>query len=59
MIPLGASLDKYYIPTRYPDSLPGRIPAEAFDKWDAERSVRTTRSRLAHVRDRLERIQTE
>jgi HEPN domain-containing protein len=33
------SLDKYYIPTRYPDALPGIIPSEAFDKDDAERAI--------------------
>jgi len=31
------SLDKYYIPTRYPNALPGGIPSESFDKSDAER----------------------
>ncbi len=34
-----ASLDKYYIPTRYPNALPGGIPSEAFDRIDAERAV--------------------
>ena len=53
MIPLGASLDKYYIPTRYPDSLPGGIPAEAFDAWDAEKAVKTTEAILTHVRQRI------
>jgi len=33
------SLDKYYIPTRYPDALPGGIPSESFDKSDAERAI--------------------
>jgi HEPN domain-containing protein len=33
------SLDKYYIPTRYPDALPGIIPSEAFDKDDAEKAI--------------------
>ena len=31
--------DKYYIPTRYPDTLPGIIPSEAFDKNDAEKAI--------------------
>jgi HEPN domain-containing protein len=53
MIPFGASLDKYYIPTRYPDSLPGGIPAEAFDAWDAEKAVKTTEAILTHVRQRI------
>lgn len=35
----GASLDKYYIPTRYPNGLPGGIPAEAFDHEDAQKAI--------------------
>jgi len=34
-----ASLDKYYIPTRYPNALPGGIPSEVFDSTDAERAL--------------------
>jgi HEPN domain-containing protein len=34
-----APLDHYYIPTRYPNSLPGGIPAEAFDETDARRAL--------------------
>jgi HEPN domain-containing protein len=34
-----APLDHYYIPTRYPNSLPGGIPAEAFDQSDARRAL--------------------
>jgi HEPN domain-containing protein len=33
------SLDKYYIPTRYPNALPGGIPSESFDKTDAEKAI--------------------
>ncbi|MEA4883576.1 MAG: HEPN domain-containing protein [Clostridia bacterium] len=57
IIPLGASLDKYYIPTRCPDSLPGGIPAEAFDIWDAEKAVKTTQTILSHVRKRMRDLQ--
>jgi HEPN domain-containing protein len=32
-------LDQYYIPTRYPDSLPGGIPAEAFTSAQATEAV--------------------
>lgn len=53
MVPLGARLDKYYIPTRYPDSLPGGIPAEAFDQWDAKRAIETAETILSHVRERI------
>jgi HEPN domain-containing protein len=34
-----ALLDKYYIPTRYPNGLPGGIPKDAFDKVEAERAL--------------------
>lgn len=36
---MAATLDKYYIPTRYPNGLPGGIPAEAFEKRDADRAI--------------------
>ena len=31
-----ASLDKYYIPTRYPNGLPGGIPSDVFQAKDAK-----------------------
>lgn len=36
---MAATLDKYYIPTRYPNGLPGGIPSEAFEKRDADRAI--------------------
>jgi len=37
---LGAGgLDKYYIPTRYPNGLPGGLPFEAFDEGDASKAI--------------------
>lgn len=33
------SLDRYYIPTRYPNGLPDIIPSQAFGKPDAERAI--------------------
>lgn len=32
-------LDRFYIPTRYPNGLPGGIPAEEFDQVDASESL--------------------
>lgn len=32
-------LDRFYIPTRYPNGLPGGIPAEAFDDSDAASAI--------------------
>ncbi len=37
--PKAAPLDHYDVPTRYPNSLPGGIPAEAFDESDARRAL--------------------
>jgi HEPN domain-containing protein len=34
-----APLDQFYVPTRYPNSPPGGIPAEAFARADAERAL--------------------
>lgn len=32
-------LDKFYIPTRYPNGLPGGIPSDAFNALDAKRAI--------------------
>jgi HEPN domain-containing protein len=33
------TLDGYYIPTRYPNGLPGGIPYEVFDEFDAREAL--------------------
>jgi HEPN domain-containing protein len=43
-------LDQYYIPTRYPNSLPGGVPAEAFTRRQAEDAVSAARRMIAFVR---------
>ena len=48
-----APLDHFYIPTRYPNSLPGGIPAEAFAQADAERALTMARLVIAGVKQRL------
>ena len=35
----GIALDRYYIPTRYPNGLPGGVPAESFNENDAEQAI--------------------
>lgn len=35
----GASLDVFYIPTRYPNGLPGGLPSDAFGPPDSERAI--------------------
>jgi HEPN domain-containing protein len=43
-------LDQYYIPTRYPNGLPGGVPAEVFTKRQAEEAVVSTREFIAKAR---------
>jgi HEPN domain-containing protein len=51
--PRVAPLDQFYVPTRYPNSLPGGIPAEAFARADALRALEMTREVIAAVKRRL------
>ena len=46
-------LDKYYNLTRYPNYLPGGIPADAFDDLEAERAIELATEVLTFVRERL------
>ncbi len=39
----GAFLDRFYIPTRYPNGLPGGIPRDAFTPKDAHEALSTAR----------------
>ncbi len=48
-----APLDKYYIPTRYPNGLPGGIPSEAFDQADADRALELAEQVIDFVEDRF------
>jgi HEPN domain-containing protein len=36
-------LDQFYLPARYPNTLPGGIPAHAFVRPDAERALELAR----------------
>lgn len=45
-----APLDKYYVPTRYPNALPGGIPSRAFDEGDARSAIRLAKVVLDCVR---------
>ncbi|MGB9607136.1 MAG: HEPN domain-containing protein [bacterium] len=46
-------LDKYYLPTRYPDALPGGIPSYAFDEEDAKRAITISEKAINFVKERL------
>ena len=50
-----APLDQFYVATRYPNSLPGGIPAQAFARPEAERALEMARDVIAAVKDRLPR----
>lgn len=47
-------LDRYYVPTRYPNGLPpGTPPGAAFDTADARTALATSRKALDHAQDFL------
>jgi HEPN domain-containing protein len=49
-----AKLDRYYVSTRYPDSLPEWAdPAETFDAEDALNSIATAAKAIGHAREYL------
>jgi HEPN domain-containing protein len=44
-------LDQYYIPTRYPNGLPGAIPSEAFTSKQATEAVAFARQFITKARE--------
>src|SRR2546428_4778132 len=48
-----APLDQFYVVTRYPNSLPGGIPAQAFARPEAERAFEMAREVMAAVKHPL------
>jgi HEPN domain-containing protein len=46
-------LDQYYIPTRYPNGLPGGVPAEAFTQRQAREAVDYARLFISRARATL------
>lgn len=50
-----AKLDRYYIPTRYPNGLPaGGQPSEAFDEKDAREAIAIAAKSVAYAREFLD-----
>ena len=47
------ALDQFYIPTRYPNGLPGGIPAEAYTRTDGDRALGLCRSVISLVGDKV------
>lgn len=49
-----ASLDAYYVPTRYPNALPGGIPARVYTREMAAGAVRLAREVVEFIAPRIE-----
>ena len=49
-----AILDQYYVPTRYPNGLPGGIPSDVYTRTQATEAVETARQVVAVVCAELE-----
>jgi HEPN domain-containing protein len=43
-------LDQYYVPTRYPDALPGGVPADLYGEADSQRAIAGASLALDSVR---------
>lgn len=48
-------LDRFYIPTRYPDALPGMLPEGVPGQADAQEALDLARNALAHIEHVLRR----
>lgn len=51
----GVLLDRYYIPTRYPNGLPDLTPGEVYLKQDADICIRAARAILTSVKSIIKR----
>jgi len=49
-----AALDRFYIPTRYPNGLPGGIPAESYSEEDGKQAIEMAEAVLALVHAAME-----
>jgi HEPN domain-containing protein len=47
-------LDRFYIPTRYPNGLPAGVPAQVYDEVDSKDAVAMASELVEFVRERLE-----
>jgi len=53
-VELGALLDKFYIPTRYPNGLPDLTPGQVYRQADARRGIEAARLLVAGCKKWLE-----
>jgi len=49
---IAGPLDKYYIPTRYPDGLPGGIPSNAYIEDDAKMAIKMAEEIISFVKSK-------
>lgn len=52
LFPLAGQLDRYYIPTRYPDGLPGGIPSDTFIEEDAIKAIDLAEKIMEYVKSK-------
>ena len=50
-----SSLDKYYIPTRYSNALPGGIPSRVYHREDAKRAISEARKILDFIEKKIQK----
>lgn len=50
LLEAAAELDRFYVPTRYPNGLPDLTPGKCFFQKDADEAVRTARRLLDEVK---------
>ena len=53
VVHVGALLDKFYIPTRYPNGLPGGIPSSAYSEQEAQEAMHKAREILRAMAERM------
>lgn len=53
-ISIGAFLDRFYIPTRYPNGLPGGVPAKAYNRKDSVEAIKSASKILDFISKKLE-----
>jgi HEPN domain-containing protein len=54
IIEMGEILDRYYVPTRYPNAWPYGAPFKHYKKKDAEEALENARRIIEYVRSQIE-----
>ena len=53
LIPIGAFLDRFYIPTRYPNGLPGGVPAYVYRRKDSSEAIKMAQKVFDFISSKL------